>query len=80
MEYNNYEQITEIKRYIKSLFSEILQLEISKNNNEEELFDRIIYLLELYISTEVDNYITKNIDCIITKVLDKLNEKKNEQK
>ena len=67
-----YREISEVKQYIKSLFNEVVQLEMEKSSQQEFLFDRIIYLLELYINNEVELYIKKSLPDIIKRVVDEV--------
>jgi len=69
-----YKEISEVKQYIKSLFNEVVQLELEKSSQQEFLFDRIIYLLELYINNEVELYIKKLLPDIIKRVVDEVRE------
>jgi regulator of replication initiation timing len=69
-----YKEISEVKQYIKSLFNEVVQLEMEKSSQQEFLFDRIIYLLELYINNEVELYIKKLLPDIIKRVVDEVRE------
>ncbi len=67
--YDDYERLSEIKVYIKSLFKEISVINTQLDSSLEEVYERILYLLELYINQEVDLYIKKAMPEIVQKVL-----------
>ena len=68
----HYENISEVKIYIKHLFKEIVDLEVQKEDHQEQLFDRILYLMELYISNEVELYIEKMMPSIVEKIINEI--------
>ncbi|MGD9678083.1 MAG: hypothetical protein AB7V16_06935 [Vulcanibacillus sp.] len=72
-------QLSEVKQYIKSLFSDISNLEEHKGIKQEELFNRIIYLLELYINQEVDLYLQNRMADIVNKVLEEIKKQFSEE-
>jgi hypothetical protein len=74
---DKYDKLSELNTHIKSLFRELLTLEVEKNCHQEEILDRVLYLLELYISNEVELRIKKELHLIVKTVLQEVKEDNN---
>lgn len=52
--------MSDTKQHIKMLIKELSSLESYKNHLQDEVIDRILFLIELYIKDEVDLFIKKS--------------------
>jgi len=62
----------EIKTHIKHLFKEILELESSKEGHQEQIFDHILNLIELYVKNEVELYMLNAMPEITETIIRKI--------
>lgn len=66
--------VSDTKQHIKMLIKELSSLESCKNHLQDEVIDRILFLIELYIKDEVDLFIKKST---INGILQNKNDKEN---
>lgn len=76
----DYNPVSEVKRHIKSLFDELLVIESSKHGKQEDVVERVLYLMEIYINQEVERYVTNLVPAITHAVMDEIRKEIKKEK
>jgi hypothetical protein len=71
---DDYQRISETKLHIKSMLQELFVLETSKAVIQEDLVERVLYLLELYVTQEVDAHIASLVPAITQAIIQTIKE------
>jgi|GEM_PF-6170179 len=76
----NYKSMSETKRQIKEYLKEMTHLESQRNILQDDVIDRILYLMELYIRQEVELLVKEKLDCLISNAIKDYCDDDNQEK
>ena len=72
--------MSETKRQIKEYLKEMTHLESQRNILQDDVIDRILYLMELYIRQEVELLVKEKLDCLISNAIKDYCDDDNQEK